>query len=86
MPGRVPRALITCQGRDRRCGARLQIELASGAGLGSQEACPRCGDTKSARFVLVQARQRFPNRVWVVQAIREAAPEAAAQAAAPAAR
>lgn len=68
----MPRAQITCMGKQRTCKARLQIELASGAGLSAQDSCPACGETTSIRYVLVQARLKHPNRVWVVRRIHVA--------------
>ena len=68
----MPRAQVTCRGQGRTCGARLQIELASGAGLSSSESCPKCGDTTAARYILVATRLKFPNRVWVVKSIHQA--------------
>src|SRR5688572_1482525 len=42
--GWMPRTQLTCKGRDRECGARLQIETAAGDGP-IEVACPNCGDT-----------------------------------------
>lgn len=67
----MPRTRLTCKGRDRECGARLQIEVAAGAGP-IEVACPNCGDTFAARYVVAQTALRNPGRPWHVRAIHAA--------------
>jgi hypothetical protein len=67
----MPRTRLTCKGRDRLCGARLQIETAAGAGP-VDVACPECGDTFAARYVVAQTALRNPGRAWHVRSIHAA--------------
>lgn len=65
----MPRALVTCRWKRRGCGSRLAVRLASGTGLPSKDLCPQCGEPGALRHLLVQARRRWPNRVWTVDEV-----------------
>lgn len=67
----MPRSQLTCKGRDRSCGARLQIEVIAGEGP-VEVPCPNCGDTVSARYVVAEAAMRNPGRPWHVRSIHAA--------------
>lgn len=67
----MPRTQLTCKGRDRECGVRLQIETVAGTGP-SEVACPNCGDTFAARYVVAQTALRNPGRLWHVGSIHAA--------------
>lgn len=66
----MPRALVTCSWKKRGCGSRLAVDLTSGTGLPSRDLCPKCGEPGALRHILVQARTRWPNRVWTVQDVQ----------------
>ena len=67
----MPRTQLTCKGRDRECGARLQIETAAGEGP-IEVACPNCGDTFAARYVVAQTALRNPGKTWHVRSMHAA--------------
>ena len=67
----MPRIQVTCKGRERDCGARLQIETASGEGP-IDVPCPSCGDAFAARYVVAQTALRNPGRAWHVRMIHAA--------------
>lgn len=67
----MPRTRLTCKGRDRDCGARLQIEVATGEGP-IEVPCPKCGDTFAARYVVAQTALRNPGRTWHVRSLHAA--------------
>lgn len=67
----MPRTQLTCKGRGRECGARLQIETAAGEGP-VDVACPNCGDTFASRYVVAQTALRNPGKPWHVRSLHAA--------------